>query len=127
MRKCLQINNHELGRTTVWDDPLRGHSKRNGSFYLLPCLESQSPIDLVIMMLGTNDLKARFCVTLYDIAESLGYLVGIMKRSKSGPDGATPALLLMAPPPLGKLSEYADYPVHEINVTQLPCTFFSRG
>ena len=59
------------GRTTVWDDPVRGGPKRNGSLYLLPCLESHTPIDLLVIMLGTNDLKARFSVTPYDIAESM--------------------------------------------------------
>jgi lysophospholipase L1-like esterase len=95
------------GRTTVWDDPVRGMFKRNGSLYLLPCLESHSPIDLVILMLGTNDCKARFCVTPYDIGESLGYLVEIILRSGCGREGA-PETLILAPPPLGKLSEYAE-------------------
>ncbi len=49
--------------------------KETGVSYLLPCLESHSPIDLLIIMLGTNDLKARFSVTPYDIGESLGALI----------------------------------------------------
>lgn len=44
------------GRTTVWNDPVRGGPKRNGSLYLLPCLESHAPINLLVIMLGTNDL-----------------------------------------------------------------------
>jgi len=96
------------GRTTVWDDPMRGHEKRNGSKYLLPCLESHCPIDLVIMMLGTNDLKARFAVTPYDIGQSLGYLIEIIKNSNCGRDGSVPEILILAPPPLGKLTEYAE-------------------
>jgi lysophospholipase L1-like esterase len=95
------------GRTTVWDDPVRGHAKRNGSKYLLPCLESHSPIDLVIIMLGTNDCKARYAVTAYDIGQSIGYLVEIVQNSKSGRDNATPEILIVAPPPLEKLTEYA--------------------
>ena len=96
------------GRTTVWDDPVRGHTKRNGSLYLLPCLESHTPLDMVIIMLGTNDLKARFSVTAYDIAESMGFLIEIVQRSKSGHDDGTPEILIMAPPPLETLTEYAD-------------------
>jgi lysophospholipase L1-like esterase len=95
------------GRTTVWDDPVRGMYKRNGSLYLLPCLESHSPIDLVILMLGTNDCKARFCVTPYDIGQSLGYLVEIIQRSNCSRDGS-PKILILAPPHLGKLTEYAE-------------------
>ena len=40
------------GRTTVFDDPLLEH--RSGKEYLAPCLESHSPLDLVILMLGTQ-------------------------------------------------------------------------
>ena len=45
------------GRTTVFDDPLE--PGRNGKTYLGPCLQSHHPLDLVILMLGTNDLKHR--------------------------------------------------------------------
>lgn len=96
------------GRTTVWDDPVRGGIKRNGSFYLLPCLESHAPIDLLIIMLGTNDLKARFAVTPYDIGESMGALIEIAQKSQCGPKGEGPEILIMAPPPLGKLTEWAE-------------------
>ena len=46
------------GRTTVWDDPLEPF--RSGKELLAPCLMTHEPIDLVIVMLGTNDLKRRF-------------------------------------------------------------------
>jgi len=48
------------GRTTVWDDPLEPF--RSGKELLAPCLMTHEPIDLVIVMLGTNDLKRRFGV-----------------------------------------------------------------
>jgi lysophospholipase L1-like esterase len=96
------------GRTTVWDDPVRGHAKRNGSKYLLPCLESHSPIDLVILMLGTNDLKIRYSVTPYDIAQSIGSLIEIILKSGCGIDDGQPEVLIMAPPPLGTLKEWKE-------------------
>jgi lysophospholipase L1-like esterase len=96
------------GRTTVWDDPVRGGPKRNGSLYLLPCLESHAPIDLLIIMLGTNDLKARFAVTPYDIAESMGALIEIAQKSQCGLAAKGPDILVMAPPPLGTLTEWAE-------------------
>mgnify|MGYP000028345536 CR=1 FL=1 len=46
-------------RTTVFDDPIIEGT--NGLKYLHPCLSSQSPIDYLIIMLGTNDCKQRFC------------------------------------------------------------------
>jgi lysophospholipase L1-like esterase len=92
------INEEGLGgRTTVWDDPLSPN--RNGYTYLLPCLESHQPIDLVILMLGTNDLKHRFGKSAYDIASGAGFLVDSIRVTPTGPDGAAPQVLLMCPPP----------------------------
>lgn len=96
------------GRTTVWDDPVRGGPKRNGSLYLLPCLESHAPIDLLVILLGTNDLKARFAVTPYDIGESMGALIEIAQQSQCGLNGKAPDILIMAPPLLGELTEWAE-------------------
>jgi lysophospholipase L1-like esterase len=96
------------GRTTVWDDPVEGEDK-NGEKYLLPCLLSHAPIDLVLLMLGTNDLKMRFSVTAFDIAMSIGKLIGIIKGSSTGAEGRSPEVLLISPPPLGKLSKFGEF------------------
>ena len=94
------------GRTTVWDDPIEGF--KNGYSYLIPCLESHCPLDLVVILLGTNDLKMRFSVSASDIAASAGVLVSVVQQSLAGRDGKTPPVLLMAPPPLAKLSDHAE-------------------
>lgn len=52
------IEEGQNGRTTVWDDPIEG--MKSGLKYLIPCLESHSPLDVVVLMLGTNDIKQRF-------------------------------------------------------------------
>jgi lysophospholipase L1-like esterase len=96
------------GRTTVWDDSVEGEDK-NGKKYLLPCLLSHAPIDLVLLMLGTNDLKMRFSVTAYDIAMSIGVLIGIIKGSGTNMEGKSPEILVISPPPLGKLSEFGEF------------------
>ena len=90
------------GRTTVHDDPVEGEH-RNGRTYLVPCLETHAPIDLVILMLGTNDLKHRFAVTAWDIAASAGRLIDIIQASGGGASGEAPRVLLMCPPPLTRL------------------------
>lgn len=90
------------GRTTVFDDPI--YDYRNGKEYLIPCLYSHAPLDMVAIMLGTNDLQLRFARSAADIASGAGVLVGIAQRSGAGPYGGAPKVLLMAPPPLGKLS-----------------------
>ena len=58
------------GRTTIWDDPyLDG---RNGRTYLLPCLRSHAPVDVLVLMLGTNDLKSIFGRSAAEIAAGAG-------------------------------------------------------
>jgi len=95
------------GRTTVWDDPVEG-AHRNGRSYLLPCLQSHMPLDLVVLFLGVNDLKKRFDVPAADIARSVGVLIDLIQKSGAGRAAAGLPLLLIAPPPLGKLTEYAE-------------------
>jgi lysophospholipase L1-like esterase len=92
------------GRTTNVEDPMQSH--RNGLTYLPPCLESHKPLDLVTVMLGTNDLKARFGRSGSDIAEAAASLVGLAQTLPVGPDGLFPKALLMAPPPIAKLTDY---------------------
>ena len=94
------------GRTTLWDDPIEGF--KNGLDYLMPCLESHKPFDLITIMLGTNDLKCRFSVSTFDIAESVGVLVRQVQQSQAGPQENAPIPLLIAPPPLGKLNEFEE-------------------
>ena len=81
------------GRTTVHDDPIEGLHK-NGLKALPVCLETHMPLDLVIVMLGTNDLKHRFSVTPSDVADSVELLVRTIQRSEAGHAGAPPAVLL---------------------------------
>lgn len=86
-------------RTTVWDDPIEGAHK-NGLRALPVCLESHMPIDLVILMLGTNDLKHRFAASPGDIADSIEVLVKAVQGSEAGRGGAAPAVMVVAPPPI---------------------------
>lgn len=87
------------GRTTVHDDPIEG-AHRNGLTVLPSMLESHKPIDVVVLMLGTNDLKGRFSVNPTDIALSLERLIGVIRSFACGPDGTDPQILLVSPPPI---------------------------
>lgn len=94
------------GRTTVWNDPIEGY--KNGKEYIIPCLTSHKPLDLVIIMLGTNDLKKRFSLPASDIAKGAGVLVEIALQSDTGINGNAPKVLLLAPPSVAKLTEFAE-------------------
>ncbi len=93
------------GRTTVWDDPLS--SGRNGLTYLRPCLESHQPLDVVTIMLGTNDLKRRFGLAPSDIAEGAGLLAQVVQQTLAVQPKGAPGVLLIAPPPTAKLTKLA--------------------
>ena len=87
------------GRTTVHPDPIAG-VHRNGLAVLPAILESHRPIDLVVLMLGTNDLKLRFMVPAVEIAVSVEKLALCVKQSGCGPALGAPELLIVAPPPV---------------------------
>jgi lysophospholipase L1-like esterase len=89
-------------RTIIWKDPIEGY--KSGKDHLIPCLESHQPLGLVIILLGTNDLKRRFSLSAFDIAEGADILVKMIRKSKVGSEGDAPEVLLLAPPHLGKLS-----------------------
>jgi len=87
------------GRTTVHPDPIEGAHK-NGLAALPVILETHRPVDCVTLMLGTNDLKARFSMTPLDIALAVEKLVQTIGQSGAGAGGGSPATLLISPPPI---------------------------
>ena len=94
------------GRTTLWDDPFM--DGRNGQPYLLPCLRSHAPVDLLVLMLGTNDLKTIFARAAHEIALGAGTLVDIALTSATGPGDGAPRVLLLSPPGLGELTDRSE-------------------
>ncbi len=90
------IEEAQNGRTTVFDDPYETICK-NGSKHLPVVLESHKPLDLVVIMLGTNDLKNHFRQTAHTIAAGAGTLVDRALDSDAGPEHSAPNVLLIAP------------------------------
>jgi lysophospholipase L1-like esterase len=86
------------GRTTVSDDPVEFNPDRNGARYLPPCLHTHKPLDVVAIMLGTNDLKARFNKTAWEVAQGVGVLVDIIKKAEVGRGGGIPEIFVICPP-----------------------------
>lgn len=95
------------GRTTVTDDPIEG-SFRNGRMPFLAILNSHRPLDWVVIMLGTNDLKARFNKSPYEIALGAGVLVDDVKCEALGKANVPCKILLICPPPI---IEQCDNPI----------------
>ena len=90
------------GRTTFAENPLLPN--RSGLKMLEPLLESHAPIDLCILMLGTNDVAPYYHLAASDIAGGCLGLIWAIEKSQAGPNGAVPEILLIAPPMLGSMS-----------------------
>ena len=88
------------GRTTIFDDPLEGW--KNGLDYLKPCLNSHKPVDIVIMMLGSNDLKEIFHASPAEIADGAGVLVDTIIRFTKEKQDYVPKIILVSPPEIGE-------------------------
>lgn len=90
------------GRTTNVEDPqLPG--LMNGAEYLDSAILSHEPLDLVIIMLGTNDTKSHLLRSPLEIGLGMGALVNIVQED-AGPEWYAydpPAVLVVSPPPLG--------------------------
>jgi lysophospholipase L1-like esterase len=85
------------GRTSCREDPIEGD--RNGLRQLIPILESHKPLDWVVVLLGTNDLKPRFNPTAFDVAAGVQKLVTVIQDSHTGPGEGSPRILMICPPP----------------------------
>lgn len=85
------------GRTTVHDDNLVDEL-RNGAKALPMLLSSHQPLDLVIIMLGTNDLKHPWWSRASDVRRGMQRLVEITQRFPYGVGMRDPKILIMAPP-----------------------------
>jgi lysophospholipase L1-like esterase len=127
------------GRTTVYDDPIEG-SDKNGRTYLRPCLRSHAPLDLVIVMLGTNDLKVRFGIPASEVAMGVSVLVQEIRDLAEGTDGPQSEIMIVSPPPvLPDLREwssvFAGAPEKSLSLAlelerladTLECHFFDAG
>ena len=93
----LVIEEGLSGRTTCFDDPI--HEGLNGLNYIYPCLKSHETVDLLIIMLGTNDCKDRFYASAACIGLGMARLVKKAMATECW-GGKEPNILVIAPPPI---------------------------
>ena len=123
----------------AYDDPIEGAHK-NGRTYLRPCLESHSPLDLVIVMLGTNDLKIRFGAPASEVAMGVSVLVHDIRELATRRNGAQSEIMIVSPPPMlddmkewGSVFAGASEKSHRLALEferladSLECHFFDAG
>lgn len=85
------------GRTTVFDD-YSSPADRNGARVLPTLLDSHKPLDLVIIMLGTNDLKIYINGTAFGAAMGVKRLVQIVRQHPYDVGQPVPQVIMVAPP-----------------------------
>jgi lysophospholipase L1-like esterase len=83
------------GRTTNHDSPNK--AGKNGATYLFSCLESQNPLDLVILFLGGNDLKAKYNLFPEDIGNGIEKCIDIILDQGKTHSRQTPEILVVSP------------------------------
>ncbi len=93
--KYLVIEEGLSGRTIFMDDNVTG--RMSGMSYLEPCLDSHRPLNLVIIMLGTNDLKDRFLLTSGEIGRGMQRMIETAKNPKFGMHNEPAEVLIVAP------------------------------
>ncbi len=87
------------GRRTVWDDPFK--AGRAGIEGLAQRIEVNSPLALVILMLGNNDFQSMHPHTAWHASQGVAALVGAIRSAPIEPGMPVPPVLIVAPPPVG--------------------------
>lgn len=83
------------GRTFVANDPKKPH--RTGITHLHALVESADPVDLIIVMLGTNDVKSTYNLSPEDIAGHLEQTIQLIRNEKLDLE-KIPEILIICPP-----------------------------
>jgi lysophospholipase L1-like esterase len=126
------------GRRTVWEDPFK--AGRNGLTGIEQRIEVNSPLSLVILMLGTNDFQSMHQHNAAHSALGIASLVRAIRRAAIEPEMPVPPILIVAPPRTGtpagtsvdkfagarERSEGLETAFASI-AAELSCTFFDAG
>jgi lysophospholipase L1-like esterase len=129
------IENCLNGRRTVWDDPYK--PGRNGLDGIEQVIEMHSPLELVILMLGTNDFQSMHNHNAWHAAQGVRALITSIRQAPIEPDMPKPPVLLVTPPPIetpkgpiapkfnnGEKKCLGLSEQYEIVATELQCDFF---
>lgn len=87
------------GRTCVLDDPTEGGFK-SGVAHMPPILMSHTPLDAVLIMLGTNDTKRRFGLSPMTIGQGMMQLVRTARLYALNEAGKPAHVVIVSPPPI---------------------------
>ena len=95
-RKVRVIEDCLNGRRTVWDDPFK--PGRNGLVGLAQRIEIHSPLELVVLMLGTNDFQSMHEYNVWHSSQGISALISAIRTAPIEPGMPVPQILVVAPP-----------------------------
>ena len=133
------IENCLNGRRTVWEDPFK--PGRNGLQGVEQVMEINSPLNLVIVCLGTNDMQWCYPANnAWSAGQGITALVNAMRRAPIEPGMPVPPILIVSPPPPGTprgtmVEKFAGADVRGLGMAEayrqmselLGCSFFDAG
>lgn len=90
------IENCLNGRRTTWDDPFK--AGRDGSVHLAQVIEMNSPLKMVVLMLGTNDFQCTHNNNAWLSAQGTAKLINIIRTAPIEPGMPEPEILVISPP-----------------------------
>ncbi len=94
------IENCLNGRRTVWSDPFK--DGRDGSKGLAQVIEMHSPLDWVVLLLGSNDFQCTHDNNAWLSAQGMAKLVRIIRQAPIEPGMPVPEIMIVAPPTIVK-------------------------
>ncbi|MFO1434919.1 MAG: SGNH/GDSL hydrolase family protein [Gammaproteobacteria bacterium] len=97
-KKVRVIEDCLNGRRTVWEDPFK--PGRNGLIGLAQRIELNSPLALVMVMLGTNDFQSMHDFNAWHSSQGLLSLISTIRTAPVEPGMPVPPILVVAPPPV---------------------------
>ena len=126
------------GRRTAWEDPYK--PGRNGLVGIEQRIEINSPLSLVIMLLGTNDFQSMHQLNAWQSSQGVAAIISSIRRAPIEPGMPLPELLVVAPPPIqpakGALAaKFLDAEKKSVGLTEalrevasdMDCHFFASG
>jgi len=115
------------GRTTAYDDHTMP-AEMNGARALPMLLKTHEPLDLVIIMLGTNDLKFAARCRAFDAALGMQRLVEIVQHHPFNSNYPPPQVLIMSPPALSETQDewFSDLWSHALSESKLFAKHYAR-
>jgi lysophospholipase L1-like esterase len=85
-------------RTIDSDDPRPGFEGRNGMAFLLTCLDSHYPLDIILLSLGLNEIKSIYNWTPKQVAGKMGKMIRLAKSRKPYFHDSNPKIILLSQP-----------------------------